>query len=429
MSQINRREFLSTAAAATALFASGVYAGEAAARPIRLGLIGCGDYGMRTLVPAAQRAGGTQIVAVCDVDSDRLSSSAATLERQQGSRPAPFKMYDEMIRTAEMEAVLIATPTHWHALPLIAAVEKGLDVYCEKPLCYDPREGRAMVEAVRKSGRVVQIGFQRRQAGGFTGAREFIKAGSAGRIVQVQAQINYNAQMRDATPVDPPAALDWDLWCGPAPKIPYSAQVGHYNWRFEKTTGRGHMYDWGLHLIDQMRWTLGEKAPRSVTAAGGTYVLKDRITTPDSLTVAWDLETCPLTWQHRMWGAAEFTPEVNNGIFYYGERATVFATDDRFTIINTGRGANRETRQGQAANAAQVHMADFLTAVRERKPTACPIEDAYLSTLYAQLAMIAYESGTKVTWDAATEQIPNNPAAAALLKRDYRAPWKHPYAG
>ncbi len=167
--------------------------------------------------------------------------------------------------------MVIATPPHWHALPFIEACRRGLDIYCEKPLAYDVREGRAMVDAAKASGRVVQVGFQRRHSAAIRQARQYIAEGNAGRIVTVAAQIHYPAQLADPTPQDPPATLDWDLWCGPAPKLPYSPQVGHFNWRAEEAYGNGHLVDWGIHWIDAIRVVLGLGMPRSVQSAGGLY--------------------------------------------------------------------------------------------------------------------------------------------------------------
>jgi len=361
------------------------------------------------------------------VDSEHLAKSAEDVEKLQGKRPATFKGYEELLASPGLEAVIIATPPHWHALQLIAALAHGLDIYCEKPLSYDIREGRAMVDAVQKSGRIVQIGFQRRQSAAFQAVRQHVQAGNAGRIVCAEANIHYTAGTKDPTPQPPPASLDWDLWCGPAPKIPYSPQVGHMNWRLEKTTGHGHLVDWGIHLVDATRVILGEGAPASVTAAGGLYELKDKITTPDVLTAHFDFATCPLTWRHRIWGAEEYTPEVSNGIFLYGEQATLFATDERWVVIPRGKGKERQVNEVKT-DTGTAHMAEFLNAVRTRKPPGCLIADAYLSTSAVKLAMISYDTGTRVTWDAKEEMIRGNPPAAKLLKRDYRNPWQHPYA-
>jgi len=425
MAKGSRRAFLGAAAATGAALSRSVY-GAAQDRTLKMGVIGVGWYGMVD-AKNALKVGKVEAAAVCDVDSEHLEKSAAELEKLQGSRPKTFKRYDDLL-AEDLDFVVIGTPPHWHALMLIAALEEGLDVYCEKPVAYDVREGRAMVEAVTGSDRVVQIGFQRRQSRAFREVKEFIDAGKAGRIVQVDAQIHYRAGTKDPTPQDPPPSLDWDLWCGPGPKIPYSPQVGHHNWRLEKTSGHGHLVDWGIHLIDSTRMTLGLGTPSQITAAGGLYYLKDKITTPDTLTVHFEFERCPVVWRHRLWGAREYNPEVNNGIFFFGDEATIFATDQKWVVLPKGKGRDREEHDAKT-DLGLNHMADFLEAVRTRRAPACPIEEGYRSTATVQLGMIAYESGSVVRWDAQTERIPDNPPAAKLLKRDYRQPWKHPYGG
>ncbi len=430
MEKITRREFIGTAAAGSVAVTGVLQAasGNGTSRTsLKTGLIGCGWYGMVD-VNAAFNVGGVEIVALCDVDSQHLKDSADKIEKKQGSRPKTFKNYREMLDSPGLQAVIIATPPQWHALMFIAALEKGLDIYCEKPLAYDIREGRAMVDAARKSGRIVQIGFQRRQSTATKQARQYIQKGELGRVVQAEAQIHYTAGMRDTTPQPPPKSLDWDQWCGPAPKLPYCPQIGHFAWRLEKQYGPGHLVDWGIHLIDATRWILAETCPKSVQAAGGIYYFKDKITTPDILTVHFDFDTCPVTWRHRIWGAREFSPEVSNGIFLYAEKGTVFVTDDRWIIIPRERNAER-TVNTLGNDMATEHMADFLEAVRTRRQPLCTTEDAYYSTTTVKLAMIAYDVGSKITWDSTSERIIDNREAAGLLKRDYRAPWRHPFRG
>lgn len=442
---LNRRQFLGSAALGAAAFSAlRTRAAEAPAarsltptpvsspataapRPVKIGLIGCGWWGMVN-VKAAFKAGGAQIIALCDVDSDHLAATAAEIDQLQGSRPLTFKRYEDLIATAGLEAVIIATPPHWHALQFIAAVGRGLDVYCEKPLAYDIREGRAMVDAAAKSRSIVQIGFQRRQSASFQAVRQFIAAGDLGRIVNVDAQINFTAGTVSPAPEPPPATLDWEQWCGPGALVPYSPQVGHKNWRLEKAIGQGHLFDWGIHLVDATRFILGESAPRSVSATGGIYKLQGRITTPDTLTAQFEFERCPVTWRHRLWGSEEFAPETNNGIFFYGEKGTIFASDSKWTHLPRGKGAEREIHDAKA-DMSPLHFAEFLDNVRQRKPAGCTVAEAHLSTSVVKLAMIAYETGARLAWDARSEQITNSPEAAKLLKRDYRAPWKHPHAG
>lgn len=421
--QSNRRDFLG---GALAVAASPLARGQSADK-VKIGVIGCGWYGMVDL-QAAFTTGGVECIALSDVDSEHLSAAAAEVEKLQGSRPKTFKHYRELLDTPGLRAVIIATPPHWHALPFLDACARGLDIYCEKPLAYDIREGRAMVNAAKKHSKgIVQIGFQRRQAEAIRQAGKYIRDGNAGRIVQVDVQIHYAAATPDPTPQDPPASLDWDLWCGPAPKLPYSPAIGHKSWRLEAAYGNGHLVDWGIHMMDAARTILGEKTPRIVLAAGGLYEYKGKITTPDTLTAHFEFASCPVVWRHRLWGAAEYTPEVSNGIFFYGEKETVFISDNRWMTIPRAKGQERRVFDAKS-DAGPRHMADFLDAVRTRRPPTCLPEDAFLSTATVQLGMIAYRAGGRLTWDAATERITDNPAGAKLLMRPYRAPYRHPAA-
>jgi predicted dehydrogenase len=286
----------------------------------------------------------------------------------------------------------------------------------------------AMVQAAKKHGRIVQIGFQRRQSKAIRQAREYIQQGNIGRVVQAEAQIHYTAGMRDATAQEPPETLDWNLWCGPAPRLPYSPQIGHFAWRLEKEYGHGHLVDWGIHLIDATRWILGETTPRSVQATGGLYYFKGKITTPDILTVNFEFDTCPVIWRHRIWGAQEYDPGISNGIFFYGEKGTVFATDRKWIIIPKGKNKQHKVNE-IATDMGAEHMAEFLEAVRSRKQPSCTAREGHYSTTTVKLAMIAYDTESKIVWDRESQTIAGNPEAAKLLKREYRRPWEHPYRG
>jgi predicted dehydrogenase len=325
--------------------------------------------------------------------------------------------------------VVVATPPHWHALPFIEACRRGLDVYCEKPLAYDVREGRAMVEAAKASGRVVQVGFQRRQSPAVR--RAGVHRGGprgADRDRRRPDPLPGLLPARDPSPVAPPPSLDWDAWCGPAPKLPYSAQVGHFMWRLEKAYGNGHLVDWGIHWIDAIRTVLSLDAPRSVQSAGGIYALGGRITTPDALTAHFGFDRVPVTWTHRIFGAPEYTPATSIGMFFYGEKETVFLTDSVYEVVPSAKDAERR-RVEDGGDQQTAHVAEWLDAVRTRGAVSCPPDDAHRSTTAVQLAMVALESGGRVDWDPATEQVRDNPKAAALVKREYRAPYVHPWRG
>jgi predicted dehydrogenase len=422
---MERRVFLGTLAAGTAALGRGRAAGADAA--LKLGLIGCGWYG-GVVLKAAFETGGVEVVALCDVDSAHLEKMQGEVGKLQAQAPATYQDWRELLDHQGLQAVVIATPPHWHALPFIEACRRGLDIYCEKPLAYDVREGQAMVAAAKKSESLVQVGFQRRQSAAIRHAAGYIAEGGPGRIVTAAGQIHYPAELKDPTPKDPPASLDWDFWCGPAPKLPYSEQVGHFNWRLEKVYGNGHLVDWGIHWIDTIRVVLGLGMPRSVTAAGGLYELKGRITTPDVLQVYFEFDDCPVTWNHRIFPTGEFTPETNIGMSFFGEKESVFLNDRRFVVVPVDKDADRRVVESKG-DAQVAHVGEWLQAARTGGTVSCPPEDAFQSTAAVQLAMVALEAGGRVEWDAGANDVRGNPRAAALMKRDYRAPWAHPWSG
>ncbi len=424
--KLTRRQFMETTAAGTlAIAGAGTRKAHSQNTKLKFGLIGCGWYG-GVITKAAFKNGGVECIAICDVDSEHLTKTKEMVNEQQGSEPKIFKDYNDLLDVKGLQAVFIATPPHWHALPFLAALDKDLDIYCEKPLAYDIREQQVMLNAAEKSKQIVAIGFQRRKSATIQKAREFIRNGNLGKVIQADVQIHYNAPMRDTTPQDPPASLDWENWCGPAPKLPFCPNIGHFAWRLEKEYGNGHLVDWGIHMIDAARWILGETMPVSVQAFGGIYQLKDQITTPDTLTANFEFKTCPVTWRHRLWGAKEYTPEIKNGILFFGEKGTLFVSDRRNVFIPAEKDAERQKTEERADMATDL-MADFIQAVKSRQQPLVPPREAFYSTATTQLGMIAYETGTKIKWNLDSIHIAGNKKASVLLKRDYRAPYQHPY--
>lgn len=425
---MKRRKFVEMASFGSASAATSIYFPKSfQERKLKIGLIGSGWYGMVD-VKAALKIGGVEVIGICDVDSEHLSTSADEIEKLQGSRPKTFKYYGDLLDMKGLEALVIGTIPHWHALQFISACNKGLDIYCEKPLAYDVMEGVAMVNAARKSGNIIQVGFQRRQAESFKKAKEFIDLGKIGEVHQVVAQIHYNPGPQDTKIQPPPASLDWEEWCGPAPKLEYRPSIGHKSWRLEKEYGNGHLVDWGIHHIDIIRKIMGEGMPDNIYASGGILALKDQITTPDTLNVKFGFKMAPVIWQHRLWGNGDITKEYNNGIFFYGEKGTIFSDDSKVVIFPAGRDAKREDFLIQTPLMQENHVENFLKAVRNKDKTliSCTPEDAFKSTATVQLAMISYNTGSIVKWDQEKNIIIGNPEASALLKREYRGKYMHP---
>ena len=425
---MNRRTFIKRSSLATAAVATGFPAPLFASdKKLKIGLIGSGWYGM-VIAKAALDAGGVEVIAVADVDSQHLTDSLNELASLQGSRPRGFSDYRELLEISGLEAVLIGTVTHWHALQFIAACQKGLPVYCEKPLAYDIEEGKSMVKAAREAANIVQIGFQRRQNKAFSRAKELIADGKIGKVHQIEAQIHYNPTIADTTPQEPPASLDWDAWCGPAPLLPYSPSKGHMSWRFERAYGNGHLVDWGIHNIDITRTIMGYDMPTTIEAEGGIYALQGKTNTPDTLRATMLFGGVPLIWQHRLWGTGEIDPQYNNGIFFHGDKGTLFAADNRLVLKLAGRDNRQEVMEIPSPRMQEEHVAEFIRAVRTGtgELISCSIDDAFRSTATVQLAMIAYETGSRVQWDGERQTITGNEAAAAMLARPYREGYQRP---
>lgn len=425
---MNRRNFLEVTSMGTAALASSlILPSFKTDKNLKVGLIGAGWYGM-VISKAALNVGGVEIIGICDVDSGHLESSASELEKLQGRKPETFRHYQDLLKMKDIEAVFIATPPHWHALQFIAACEKGFDIYCEKPLSYDVMEGLAMINAAKKAGNIVQIGFQRRQSEAFKKAKSIISAGKIGKVLQIDARIHYNPDIPDNIIQAPPATLDWDEWCGPAPKLGYRPSIGHKAWRLEKEYGNGHLVDWGIHHIDIIRTIMNEGMPQQLFSTGGNFKLKGKITTPDTLVSDIGFGDVPLVWQHRLWGTGDVNPEFNNGIFFYGEEGTMFAEDSRILLFSSGKGIKREELSLPSERMQENHMDNFLKAVRSKDKNMidCSPADAFQSTATVQLAMISYYTGTTVKWNKATNTVNDNPAAAAMLKREYRSMYMHP---
>ena len=425
---MKRRQFLKVSSMGSTAIASSFYIPSLLQdQKLRIGLIGAGWYGM-VITKAALKVGGVEFIGICDVDSEHLKNSADELEKLQGSRPKTFKYYQDLLDMKGLDVVFIGTVPHWHALQFIAACDKGLDIYCEKPLSYDIQEGMAMVSSAKKTANIVQIGFQRRQSKAFQKAKELIESGKIGTVYQIDAQIHYNPVLQDTTIQPPPASLDWEEWCGPAPKLDYRPSIGHISWRLEKEYGNGHLVDWGIHHIDIIRKIMDEEMPDEFITKGGIYILKDQITTPDTLTANMAFRKAPVIWQHRLWGNGDVTGEFNNGIFFYGDKGTLFAEDSKVAIFPAGKNEQREDIPVPTEQMQENHVGNFLTAVRNKDKNliSCTPEDAFKSTATVQLAMISYYTGSIVKWDQNKKEIIGNPEASALLKREYRGKYTHP---
>src|SRR5689334_12727539 len=271
---MNRRQFLQ-AGAGLALTSTGAYAEEFQDKKYRVGLIGTGWYGKCDLWRLIQVA-PVEVVSMCDVDSRMLAAAADMAAERQSShkKPRTYHDYREMLKEKDLDIVLIGTPDHWHALPMIAACEAGADIYCQKPISVDIPEGQAMVAAARKHKRVVQVGTQRRSTPHLIEARDtIIREGKLGKIGLVEIYCYYHMRARENPPdTAPPDYLDYEMWTGPAPMRPYNSLVHPRSWRAFMEYGNGIVGDMCIHMFDMTRWMLGLGWPKRVSSSGGILV-------------------------------------------------------------------------------------------------------------------------------------------------------------
>src|SRR3954451_15763477 len=276
---MNRRTFLQAGSTALAMSTARAEAMEfAGLAPKRVGLIGSGWYGKCDLFRLMQVA-PVEVVSLCDADSKMLAEAAAMVAARQPSKQTPrtYSDYREMLKPKDLDIVIVGTPDHWHALPTIAAIEAGADVYVQKPISVDVAEGQGMVAAVRKHNRVVQVGTQRRSTPHLIEARDrIVREGTLGKIGLVEIYCYYHMRARGNPPdTNPPDYLDWEMWTGPAPMRPYNPIAHPRGWRAFMEYGNGIVGDMCVHMLDMVRWMLGLGWPTEVGSSGGIYVAKN----------------------------------------------------------------------------------------------------------------------------------------------------------
>lgn len=445
-----RRTFLQAGAAAgLALSAAAAAQAELVAdqKPKRVGLIGCGWYGKADLLRLIQVA-PVEVVSLCDVDKPMLDRAADIVASRQVSKKKPrtFGDYRQMLAEKDLDVVLIATPDHWHALPMIEACKAGADIYVQKPIGVDIVEGQAMVAAAKKHGRVVQVGTQRRSTPHLAEARDqIIREGKLGKIGLVEIYCYYHMRARENPPVaDPPAGFDYEMWTGPAPKRPYTKLVHPRSWRAFMEYGNGIVGDMCIHMLDMVRWMLDLGWPKRVDSTGGILVQKDSAANiTDTQTATFDFPEFPVVWQHRSWGPP-VDPKYPWGATIYGEKGTLRASVMGYDFQpNAGEAVHKDVTyeleqfpedktekdlEKHVAPAIRRHMLDLLARIADRGKPVADITQGHISTTSCILANLSQQLGRGLVWDEKKEQIVGDDEANKLLARPYREPWAHPTA-
>jgi predicted dehydrogenase len=447
---MNRRKFLQVGAAGVALSAIGNYAAEVQGQTKqRVGLIGSGWYGKADLLRLIQVA-PVEVVSLCDVDKRMVADAADLVATRQISKrkPRTYGDYREMLKEKDLDIVLIATPDHWHALAMIAALEAGADVYVQKPISVDVVEGQAMLAAARKHKRVVQVGTQRRSTPHLIEARDrIIKEGKLGKIGLVEIYCYYHMRARENPPdTVPPEYLDYEMWTGPAPMRPYNKLVHPRSWRAFMEYGNGIVGDMCIHMFDMVRWMLDLGWPKQISSSGGILVDKNsKANISDTQSATFDYGDMQVVWQHRTWGTAP-DPKYPWGATFYGDKGTLKASvmSYDFTPANKGESIHKDVTyefeqypedrtekdlERHVAPAIRGHMKNLLSCIASRGRPVADIEEGYISSASSILANLSMKLGRSLAWDPGKGQVIGDDEANRLLRRPYRSPWVHPEPG
>ncbi len=458
-----RREFITKTGIVTAGVAIGVNTLSAASyhriyganERINMGFIGLGNRGSQLLGLFMDQP-DAQITAFCDTYEpyllrDRsmvdpryikdLGGQVPRLGETFANKVERYSDFRKLLENKDIDAVVIATPDHWHALQMIAAVKAGKDVYVEKPLTITIREGRAMVDAQAETKRVVAVGLNRRGAPVYQKLAKDIPAGKIGKVT-VGAAYRINNMFPDGIgklkPEEPPKNLDWDMWLGPRAYRPYQYNIAPYmfRWWIDYSSQMGN---WGVHFMDVIRWMMGEKAPVAISAHGGKYAVDDDRTIPDTMQVIYEFASGAIV-------AFCIYEASSGGLFPYGEvelrgtKGTLNADESgyRITTVKAGQfqtwkdpikteeyNAKDETLGDGSSHDSTANLVRyFLDCVKSRQTPLCPLEEGHRSTSFAHLANIALATRERLKWDPEKERFTNSEAANKLLHYEYRSPWK-----
>ncbi len=440
-SNLSRRAFLEKAATVTAIgFAArhASLAGEPSAAPkpgpnsrINLGLIGCGGMGRANLSNCAPQP-DVVVTAACDVWKARRDSVVAQFK----DTCKPYADFREVLAAPDVDAVIIATPPHWHALIAIAACEAGKDIYLQKPMTLHLGESLAVRNAVKRHGRISQIGTQIHASDNYRRVVEFIRAGLLGSVGTVRT-FNVMNQSPDgvghAKDLKLPDGLDWDLWCGPAPKCPFNpilAADAYYHSSWMAYSG-GWTPGMAPHIIDLPIWALDLGYPTVTSSAGGRYILKDDGDAYDHHEVLWQYPNHTLTWMSSLTNSYDFLmksqePERRLGIYFHGTNGTMYANYGMYKVLAEGKRMEGKEPPPPSIPPSPGHEREWLDCIKSRQQPSCSVFYHTRVDVPIVLSLLSLKLQRSIRFDPAKEEIVGDKEAARLAVPEYRAPWKFP---
>ena len=393
-------------------------------------LIGAGWWG-NNILGEAMASGSTEIVGICDVDEQFLKVTADRVEASMGNRPKTYIDFREILKEQKPEIAIIATPEHWHALQTIEALKTGCHVYVEKPIAHTIDEGKAIVAAKKKYGKVIQVGLHRRTSPHIVKGQEMLRSGAVGDVKMIKACVYSPTADTVIQPLaEPPPFLHWDLYLGPAAYQPYESSIHPRGFRKYLNMTNGTIGDWGVHWMDQILWWSEEKFPRKIYSKGGMVNPECGYDAPDFQTATFEFENFTVNWEHRRLGGdrSEKSPV---GTYFYGTKGvlfmgffdgTIFYPNDKDQPVFQ---VNHAMHDPDGQNIRELWK-DFLEAIEGNKSPIAGIESSHRATTMSLLAMISYKTGRQIHWDVTHEMILNDPEAQSLMRRTYRDPWVYP---
>lgn len=418
---MNRRYFLPTVAA-------GLYARRAPAANDRINLAIIGVRGRgRALAGGFAHLAEANIEYLVDVDERVIPAAAAAVEKAGKKPPKSEKDMRRIFDDKSIDAVVIATPDHWHAPAAILACDAGKDVYLEKPCSHNIREGRLIVEAARRNKRIVQHGTQARSRESTRQAIEYIHSGKIGKVVMAKA---WDVQKRDDighkpdTPV--PNGVDYDAWVGPAKYMPFNENRFHYTWHWHWNFGTGDAGNDGAHQIDMARWALGVDLPTEVSGSGGKLWFEDDQQTPDTINATFRYPGKMLMFEMRIWNPYGLEGAENGVAVYGGDGVVQIAKWDRLWGYKVFDPKGKLVTHQQTPGEDEGHLRNFLDCVRSRKAPNAEIEVGFKSVVHCHLANIVARTGRTVRYDEKSDSVVGDPEAAKLVSREYRDHWGKP---
>ena len=432
---MNRRDFLQkTSIASVSLVLPRIH--TAAEQKIKIAIVGTGWFGSDLLLPNALAGGKFEILALCDVNQKAFQKSLDLLQKAGLPRPAIYSDYRKMYEMPGLEAVVISSPTHWHALQFIDACKKGLHVFLEKPVCFDIAESKAMMTAHQKAGNVVVVDFERVQFGINEKIKAYIDSGEAGIIRQVMVNLHSPEGSVIEKPV--PDHLDFEAFCGPAPKQKFLCDPNSDipNWRANAAFGHGTMVDWGSHYLHNARKVMGLGLPDWVMTTGGSLKNTGQ-EQPDYVDVHFKYGSLPVHYTQRNWGYQSPNPDTNIGVWYLGEKATVFSGEFGWEVypeggkpkINHGEIGFKpwteefNVKMNEGIKKQFIEWYNGIMA-KSNKHISAPLSDAIQTNTAMIMADLAYRTGLGMITE---NNLETDAAVSKLLKREYRKGYKHPY--